>query len=337
MVLDRAIQYLKDNFHCKVDLKEKLWTNKLPIYLSKQYDYMEVEINDSIFILIDCSKSKDLNAETYNKHITSIEKTMNRDIKLSFILVFDNISNYLRMRLISFELSFIAIGKQIYIPYLGKIFSERRESRYDIRVSRSTQKMLPSTQALFLELMITQDFNISMEEMADRLNVTKMTVSRGYFELKNLGLVECDSKAKSSKYRFILDRKEIWGRAQDYLINPILKKVYIQSNSLGKEIKEKMIIAGESALAEYTMLSAPKQDEFGVTSRQYALISNRLEEVPMKESDSYVLYIFKHRMPYQAQKLHPLALVLMFKEEIDERIQGEIEFMMKTYLWDQDK
>ncbi len=337
MVLDSAIQYLEDNFHCKVDLKEKLWTNKLPIYLNKQYDYMEVEINDSIFILIDCSKSKDVSVEVYSKHIMSIEKTMNRDIKISYILVFDNISNYLRMRLISSELSFIAIGKQIYIPNLGIVFSERRESRYDIRVSKSSQKMLPSTQALFLELLITQDFKISMEEMADRLNVTKMTVSRGYFELKNLGLVECDSKAKSSKYRFILDRKEIWRRAQDYLIDPVLKKVYIQSNSLGNEIKEKMIIAGESALAEYTMLSSPKQDEYGITSRQYARISNRLEEVPVKESDCHVLYVFKHRMPYQAQKLHPLALVLMFKEETDERIQGEIEFMMKTYSWDQDK
>lgn len=38
-------------------------------------------------------------------------------------------------------------------------------------------------------------------------------------------------------------------------------------------------------------------------------------------------------MPHKEKWLHPLAIALMFKEEIDERIQGEIENMMKTYNW----
>lgn len=333
MVLNSAISYLKDNFHCDVVSKESVWVKKLPVYLSKGYEFLEVEISDSIFILIDCSKKNNLSVEVYQKHIQNIEKTVDRENDMSYILVFDRVSNYLRAQLINARLSFVAIGKQIYIPKLGKVFNERKELRYANRNDESIAKMSPSTQALFLELLITRDFSKSMGQSAKRLDMTKMTVSRAYAELKILGLIKYDKSSKSSRYKFISTEEETWKKAQSYLINPLLRKVYLKSDILEDSVIEKLLVAGESALAQYSMLAPPQNVEYGITSKQYKLISNEFEEIPIKDSNSSILYIFKHPMPHKEKLLHPLAIALMFKEDIDERIQGEIENMMKTYSW----
>ncbi|MDP3304634.1 MAG: hypothetical protein Q8S15_00970 [Erysipelotrichaceae bacterium] len=333
MVLNSAISYIKDNFHCDVVLKESVWVKKLPIYLSKGYEFLEVEIFNSIFILIDCSRKSNLSAEIYQKHIQNIERIVDKDNDISYILVFGSISNYLRMQLIKAKLSFVSIGKQIYIPKLGKVFSERRELRYANSNDESIIKMSPSTQALFLELLITRDFSKSMEQSAKRLDMTKMTVSRAYAELKILGLVKYDKSNKSSKYKFFSTEEETWKKAQSFLINPLLRKVYFKSDILENAVIEKLLVAGESALTQYSMLAHPENVEYGITSKQYKLISNEIEEIPIKDSNSSTIYIFKHRMPHNEKLLHPLAIALMFKEEIDERIQGEIENMMITYNW----
>lgn len=333
MVLNSAISYLQNNFHCDVVLKESVWVKKLPIYLSKGYEFLEVEIFNSIFVLIGCSKKSNISAEIYQKHIQNIERIVDKEIDVSYILVFGSISNYLRMQLINAKLSFVAIGKQIYIPKLGIVFSERRELRYENCNYKSIAKMLPSTQALFLELLITRDFNKSMEESAKILDMTKMTVSRAYAELKTLGLLKYDKSSKSSKYKLISTEEETWKKAQSFLINPLLRKVYVSSDILENATIEKFLVAGESALAQYSMLAHPENVEYGITSKQYKLISNKIEEIPIKDSNSSTIYIFKHRMPHEEKLLHPLAIALMFKEEIDERIQGEIENMMKTYNW----
>lgn len=332
-MIDSAILYIENNFGIMIIVDELPYINSLPLYLSKGYEYKLLRFFDKSFILVHKSSKENLNMNTINIHSLKIKSSLNFDYPI--ILVFDNVNPYLRKQLINERISFIVPGKMIFIFELGSIFYERQRSNYAKVKEIINDKMTPSTQALFMYLITSDSFNHSMEYIAKELDLTKMSISRGFNELYNLGLIKKNEYVEGSKYRFGKNRKDVWTDAQKFMINPVLKTITVHKDIVDTN-KYQFSISGESALTEISMLSSPNIMVYGITNKLFKQHKLSYEELPENESNSVTIQLFKHALPVIDGILHPLSIALVLKDEKDPRVEKEIEIMLDKYFNNED-
>jgi hypothetical protein len=91
------------------------------------------------------------------------------------------------------------------------------------------------------------------------------------------------------------------------------------------------VLAGESALAEYSDLASPKNPTIAVTIKTYRKL---LEKVSAKElqKETYV-QVWKEDPKLFAIKgnLNPIELYISMRDHADERVQLALKSMLKKY------
>lgn len=333
-MLDNAIQYIEKSFGVYVYKHEFFNTDKLPIYLSKSYNYQQVEILNKTFLLLSRRNDDFLSIDTIENHVDSIRKKT--EINYSIIFVFKEMNSYYRRTFIKEQIQFIIPGKMIYIFELGTIFNERHNKKYINNYTHyEYQRMSPSTQALFMHLMTTNDFYSSMEKIANKLKISKMSVSRGYSDLINLNLIEKSIFNESIEYSFKKDKMKIWEDAQLYLVNPLFKTIRLHPESINRRL-EKFILSGETALSYYSLLMEPKNKIYGITKKDFNKIELDDNELNIYDDNYVIVQLFLHSLPTKNNILHPLSLALLLKDEQDPRIKIELRNLIDNYFKTKD-
>jgi predicted transcriptional regulator len=326
-----VVQYIEHNFGDEIITRDWSKSDQLPLFLRKGYRYLEIELLGVTLLLMDCSKKHQVALEGIEKHIVQLRDHI--DSKVKVVLIFEDSSNYLRISLINKGISFIIPGKQIYIPVLGVAFSERQLVRFSDKNKKNYNKMKPTTQALFLELMVTNDFSRTMEEISGVLGVTKMSISRAFTELLRLGLISEAQQKSRNKYQFTEELSEIWNRAEKHFSNSKLREVYVKRDSISEKMWEKLVLSGESALSEYSMLGLPSNEIYGITSKNLQKANVHPTIVPMKDSDTCIVELWKHEIPKINGIVHPLGLAVLLRSDVDERIHSELSGLITHYKW----
>lgn len=334
-MINIAVKYIEDSFHMNIDVEEWQDRFKLPHYLSSGYDYKLSTILSKRFIFVSRLHDDGKDVELIIRQISRINDEL-RSIE-TLVLVFKDMNAYVKEKLIKSHISFVVPGKQIYILELGAVFNQRRKVIYDRLMGKSDNKereasiMTPTTQALFLNLMVNNDFSLSMEKISKQLRVTRMSISRSFDELLRLNLLTRNDSG-SALYRFTDKRIKIWDIAQDYLVDPIMRTIYVDRNGLSKPVSNEFVISGESALAELSNLSHPKHRVYGLTNKEYKSISHDFVERPSRSSETMTLQLFRHALPTRDRILHPLALALVLKRTQDERVESELAYIVDQFF-----
>ncbi len=326
-----ALKYIQDQFGLEFLENDFLEIDKMPLFLRKGYKYHAVSVGEVKLLLVDCSKKSNLNGDELIKNVENIQKYT--DTSFGVVLIFNSATNYLRELLIASRIAFVIPGKQIYIPMLGMVLVERMQPKYKNEKIVANAKLQPTTQALFLNLLVTNDFSRSMEVIAKELNVTKMSISRAFKELYDMDLVDERCVKAGCNYLFKDRPYEVWEKGKSKLFNPIMKAIYVLEDSISMALKDELIISGESALAEYSMLSSPKTPVFGITSKRLKLFEGQYKKVPFKDQGTYIIEVWKHELPYQNGIVNPLGVALLLQDVIDERINISITEMLGNYTW----
>lgn len=329
MFLGNAIRYIEISFNVEVMTFEWVEKSKLPFYLKQSFAYKIIELFDQRFLLVNILEDG-IDFDTIQKHLLKLKTYLSTNEPV--ILVFDQLSNYLKKQLMNNRIAFIVPGKQIFILELGSIFSERRQTQFTTVREESSKKWMPATQALFLYLMKTEDFSSSMEHIAKKLNMTKMSVSRGFVELVYLGLIEKENDLRKDRYQFHLSKKSTWEKADLYLINPILKTYSLHMDRIDEHNQNLFVVSGESALAYHSMMSQPANRVYGITNKRFKEGFSEITELPKFDKDAITIQVFKHTMQERKGVLDPLSIALIFKDEQDERIQSEVKQMLELYF-----
>lgn len=327
-------EYLEANFEGDANLN--LWDEKkkLPLYLIKAYDYIKIEYYGKTFLAINCSDKEELGIDELKKHIKQIKKYTNLEHEL--VIIFNVTTRYMRSRLIREQISFIIPGKQIYFPTLGMVYSEKLISKYRLdRVYTSETKMRPATQALFLELVLNRKANINQSTLAKKLNISRMSISRAFKELKSMNLIKDTNEDGVVNIKFSEHIIEVWQKAQDYIVNPILKKVYVIMDSIDNELWDHLIISGESALSRFSMLGEPKYKTYGITNKEWNALDHKPQIVEVKDDRVCIIELWKHKLPVNDNIIHPLSLLVLLASESDERIINELEYLEESIEWEE--
>lgn len=314
-------EYLEKALRQNVSIEENDdLLDKLPLVYRGRYKFFHVKTNGLIWIAIQPQCKVGL--VTLRKDRSKIEKIAN----LNCAIFLDETSFYIKEKLMEEGIPFVLAGKQVYLPFIGMLLTNanHRDITPVHLISYLTQKLL-------LTAMYEKWNNVTVSEVARKLDVSKMSISRCFDELEYLNVDMLGMKGKSRVINVPSDIKKLWGQVETVLRNPVIARYELHEDI--KLIKK----AGMSALCEYSLLSDNDYPTYAVTKREMAEAGiKKRKQVRIGEETGCVVLELGYFIDYENKSVEdPLSVVLSLTEteKQDERVKIAIKEMLEEYVW----
>jgi DNA-binding transcriptional regulator YhcF (GntR family) len=334
--MKRLIEYIKDVIGLEIEIQPltRAVTDKLPMYLAEGYQWHKIVLAGRPCILAQMKEANAFGVAQMEKHFDQVKKTT----QLPVIAIFDKLEAYMRKRLIEKRIAFIVPDKQLYVP--GFLIDLRE---YGIADKKKKSVLTPVAQQLFLMYILDKENihqleSLTFKELANLLGTNPMGVTRAVENLKFHALIEVTGD-KEKFIRFMSGRQHLWHNAvqQNILINPVLKRVYVDEKPQGIF----MLHSYNSALPEYSDINPTRQEFYAIEKNMfYALQKSNALRNANKYEGEYCLEVWKYNPETIVNQLFsntrvvdPLSLYLCFKEIQDERIEMAMEQIIEKFIW----
>ena len=293
---------------------------KLPLGFRGSYDVFTVVLDNIEWLIAKPKRDIRLNALRYNRN--QLEKAAG----LNCVLYFEKLNYYTKEAMMNEGIPFIIEGKQVFLPFLGMLLSEK-----DDRKLVPVHKISFLAQKLILCALYEKWNGMNATKIAEKLGVTKMSVSRCLDELEYLDIPLLDKSGKTRKVSVCDDIKDLWKEITPVLRNPVIAKFQLAEDV---RLQKK---AGITALCEYSMLSDKNYPTYAVTKnelsetkvKQFRQISDG-EEIGCEVLELGYFIEYNGRM---VQDPFSVILSLSADDMEDERVQMCIEDMLEEYIW----
>lgn len=298
-----------------LSIRYEPWDNKsiLPLYIVNSYQFYTAYIEN-----IRCIVIKPIDElPTLPLLKKQIQKIRVID-DVPVVLYSKTISFYRRKSLLENHIPFMT-DKQVFLPFIGTLLVDEKERE------KIKDKFVYSTQLLFLAYMYNHEMKVYVSDLSKSLPFSAMTLSRAVkqLDMTDLFLVYKDgvNKVIESKYSY----KELFERIQHYLLTPVRQVGYMDQSL----VTDHMVLSGESALSEMSMLNPSRIRTYAVYEKDFdnsQLIDELIDpDVQVKvEIWAYDPHLFTH-----TNIADTLSIVLSLKENKDERIKKILEDILK--------
>lgn len=311
------MEYLNRILHINTKVEEESYSSGLPNYITSRYSirlaWLEKQRAFFIYPKVELDHIASL-----KKHIAKIKTIEN----LPVILILVRITARQRQKLIDAEIPFIVENKQCYLPFMATVLTERCDAE-----TKECEKLIPSAQMLLLYYIQKGQKELLSNEAVDSLNISAMSGTRAVRQLEKLGLISTYKNGVLKVITSQYDRKTLFEKSKPYLFNPVKTIKFIDKNLVDNE----MLIAGESALSEYSMLNPPRVKTYAVADdskwKQYG--SDELSD----ETQEIALQVWRYNPQLLAVKdtVDIISLALSYMNDPDERIEEAVEEMFNVY------
>lgn len=313
-----------------VATKEESLVDKkgLPFIVTGSFDMVSVCIDTHKFVLLIPSSGIEFTGGIFVKRVAMVEQALG----VSCLLALNDINPDMRRTLISNHINFIVADRQLYLPSLFLFLTER-----GIGIKKQVQEMLsPASQFIIFYHLIKESLDgLKLNEISQKVGYALKTVSNAITELINAEVCEIIQPDKRTKIvHFNKSRKTIWDKLQSRLSSPIAKIYYIDSASL--LVNAPVCYSYDSALSRTTMITDPAYDTYAI-ERTDSLIKKLQEKGELHIGEGNIkLEIWKYSPLLLATDgiADPLSLWMCYREEDDERVDGELERLIEKRLED---
>ena len=293
---------------------------KLPLKFRGNYELFSVYQDSVEWIIAKPKKELRLNALRYDR--SQIEKTAG----LNCALYFNKLNYYTKETMLNEGIPFILEGKQVFLPFLGMLLSEKDDRRL---VPVHTISFL--TQKLILCALYEKWNDMNATKIAEKLGVTKMSVSRCLDEIEYLDIKILDKSGKTRKVSVSEEIKGLWEEIKPVLRNPVIARFQLAEDiRLDKK-------AGISALCEFSMLSDNVYPTYAVTKSELKETNiKQIRKISIVEEIGCEVLELGYFIEYNGKMVQdPLSVMLSLSAEDleDERVQICIEEMLEEYVW----
>ena len=303
-----------------LSIRYEPWDKKsiLPLYIVNSYQFYTAYIENIRCIVIQPIEE----LPTLPSLKKQIQKIRVID-DVPIVLYSKTISYYRRKSLLENHIPFMT-DKQFFLPFVGTLLVDEKG------IEKIKDKFVYSTQLLFLAYMYNHEKKVYVSDLSKNLPFSAMTLSRAVkqLEMTDLFLVYKDgvNKVIESKYSY----KELFERIQHHLLTPVRQVGYMDQSL----ITNYMVLAGEIALSEMTMLNPSRLRTYAVYEKDFdktQLIDELIDpDVQVKvEIWAYNSHLFTH-----TNIADTLSIVLSLKENKDERIEEVLEDILEKELTD---
>ena len=296
---------------------------KLPLMYKGNYNLFSVFQDSVEWIIVQPKAELRLNKLRYDRN--KIEKVSG----LNCALFFNKLNFYSRETMMNEGIPFIIADKQMYLPFLGMLLSEKEDRKL---VPVHTISFL--TQKLLLSALYENWQGMNVTKIAEKLGVTKMSVSRCLDEIEYLDIDILDVSGKTRKITVNATTKEVWEKIQPNLRNPVIAKFQL-AEDIGLMKK-----AGISALCEYSMLSDNDYPTYGITKQELKEVKLKsIRQISAGEEIGCEVLELGYFINFDNKPIQdPLSVMLSISKEdmLDERVEGCVEEMLEDYVWLKD-
>lgn len=308
---------------------------RLPMFISSNYKISLALINNVKIILLSLKQSAEQpTTGQIKKHVNTIKELLSMPV----VLIFNTLEAYKRNRLIQYRVNFVVPFKQLYLPDLFVIVSEKESVE-----RKQTGKLSPLGQAMVIFWLLNDDPNNQIEftqfnKIAKLFETNAMAISRAIENLESLGL--CSIKpGRPKSFSFLFDRRNLWEKIkqEDLWIDPVQKRIFL--DILPEDIR--LPKANRMALAEYSDMNPIQQSCFAIDKTIYQGLkkSNEWPE-EFQDEGEICIEIWKYNplmLSNQSRKfpdfVDPLSIYFCFANSKDERIEAALEQIEAKYLW----
>lgn len=300
---------------------------RLPLYITEAYGIAQCTLMGREFMALVARESGPTPAA-----MTKQADWLHQKTGLRCLFVLEKVGAYERKRLIESKSPFLAPGQQLYLPDLGLDLREQfRAPR------RASFKISPPGQVVVLACLLRRmdpQSEFTGASLAERFGYTKMTMTRALDELRQLELVECEGERRFARHRFLVTGRALWEQVRPVLRSPVKKCVYVDEWFPGCDF-----VAGESALAQLSMLVAPPRATWAITSEEWKQIQKEpgLHMIPEVSKNmahaEFEIWHYNPRLLAAKPLVDRLSLALSLSDIKDERVEISIDELLGGVPW----
>ena len=248
----------------------------------------------------------------------------------SFCLVAEQLSPYLRRRLVEMRLPFVIPGRQVFWPGLGYAESIQRPRRLQLS---PVDRLGPAAQQLLLAMLLRRlPKPISVSESGQMLGYAAMSMSRAVKALEGAGLITSAEQGRRRTFSLADAPEIVWQRALPKLHNPVTRAVHVLRRDLPKLVTTR---AGESALAQLSDLAPAQQPVFAMASRVWSRLQPQVSVVPTVDKGTCCVELWRYAPEPTSVDgcVDPLSLYLSLRNQADERVQMALDQLLERVRW----
>lgn len=306
---------LEQYFGCEVKISEYKNKLSLPIFMTMR-DIAMVEIYGVTFAIVDVMKETELSVAAMKKQKSKYEEVL--QCPVAYKVALNSVS--MRNVLVKNGVSFVDLPGNVFLPFMGIVLQDV----YRKQIVKA-DKMMPATQMVFLELLYMHDEESALKsEIANKLNLTKTSITRATAQLEEMGLIRQTKSGTEISIQRNCSRKEYYENAKAYLINPVQKVITI----MRQERISESFSAGETALSQLSELNPPRIEECAIYKGEEVIEQLEIVDARYEDQDDCLnVQLWKYNPSYFARegRVDPVSLACTFKGNEDERIEMCIE------------
>ena len=267
--------------------------------------------------------------KTMAKHRDALEAALG--IPVSFAL--EGATGYRVGRMLEAGLPFIALDKQVYLPFLGIALSSGRSRARDRRQA-DVGTFSPQAQRLALMALYGDLDGASVTQAAGLLDAAKMTASRAFDELAAADPSIVATEGRRRVLRPGRDKMAMWRHLEPRMSSPVARE-----HRLGRVPYAELPLGGISALCELSMLQDDPWPTFAATKAQERTLELAADArdtgLDEPEDPACVVQVLRYEpVPAPGYAVDPLSAILSLPadERDDPRVAGEIENVLTQVL-----
>lgn len=318
-----VIGYLKRVFGEENVAEDKTHSVALPIFL-KVYSFETLTLFGQRYVFV--STNGRCNLKTYKAQKPKIEESF----ECPAVLLLEKSTTEQRNNLIENRISFVESEKQLFMPSLGVILNDRKNSRESVKV----EKFTPQTQLCALFFLYFPSAKYTVKQIAEKINLNDMAISRALAVLENAFAVSHDAIGRTNYYFVPVDKRTYAKKIEKLFISPIWKRFIINKKYLPKNRYK----SAYSAINEYSMVSDDEMPTYAISKEEYRKIQDKCEiafEDLLYGADFINLEVWKYNPSLFAKDgvVDKFSLYLSFdKASVDERTEEAIEKLKESVL-----
>ena len=329
--MDALLKYLKNTAGEESKLEnvpnDKL--DKLPFYLRETFRFQLLRFMNQDLLLAELQKNQIPPMRQLQIQLANIGKIF----RLPIVILLKDISAVLRNKLVSSKINFIVPGKQLFLPDLMMDLIERYKTH-----NQTIKKLLPSAQVVLFYWILRKNNRmeeLTFQQLANELRYTPMAITNAIADLQRFDLCKIVGN-KGKHIHFEGARRDLWDRAQPFLINPIRRT--LQISSVPQELS--VYRTNVSALAHYTNIAEGDRLFIAVERKQFSELVKYVDENHRDILDDEIqLELWKYNPGLltdniaNANFVDPLSLYLTLLGDNDERINKELKHLLGDISW----
>lgn len=312
-------EFLSSIFATDVKLQEFDDFSNLSRLLIDKYKYALVELSGVKFLSI--TPLYDLpTIPTLAKQVKTIQKAKG----LPVVYHSNNISPSKMKGLLKHQIPFIVDMKQVYLPFLGTYLQAVAERE----VNASDVLSLPA-QLLAMMYFYTNETYLYIKQAVEFLPYSAMSITRAVRELEAIDLFYVSKQKQSNILHSQLSKRELFDELFDSFASPIWKSGYIDN----EDITQAMVLAGEDALAEKSMLANVLPVKYALYRKNFDESLLKRELIDAQKQSELQLWSYEPLLFSQSNIPDPISIKLSLKNVHDERVEQAIDILMDE-VWE---